>query len=160
MDEKNPRSNWCSCVFISNKVIARNGMARSIRLSRIVAQANQIAAELQELHFGSLHLPGVVWRPAMNVYLHADRFVVCVELAGMPKQDIAVEVETRRLVIRGNRLLPEPDCAQPPCGRVLVMEIAEGMFERVVEFPREIAPDQVEARQENGWLWITLPLAS
>ncbi|OAI57257.1 hypothetical protein AYO49_02400 [Verrucomicrobiaceae bacterium SCGC AG-212-N21] len=135
-------------------------MARSIRLSRIVAQANQIAAELQELHFGALHRPGVAWRPALNVYVHADRFVVCVELAGMPKQDIEVQVEPRRLTISGHRVLPEPDCAQPPCGRVLIMEIAEGTFERVVEFARDIAPDKAEARQENGWLWITLPLAS
>jgi HSP20 family molecular chaperone IbpA len=134
-------------------------MARSIRLSRIVTQANQIAAELQELHFGALHRPGVVWRPALNVYLYADRFVVCVDLAGVPKHEIDVQVEPRRLVNSGHRRAPEHAPDQPRCGRILILEIAEGTFERVVEFPRDVAPEKAEARQENGWLWITLPLA-
>jgi len=134
-------------------------MAQSIRLTRILAHANQIATDLHDLHFGSLHRPSAAWRPPLNVYVFADRYEVCVELAGVPKGDIEVQVESRRLVIRGHREPPEQSCGQPACGRILVMEIPEGGFERIIEFPREVATHGVTARQENGWLWITLPLA-
>jgi HSP20 family molecular chaperone IbpA len=40
-----------------------------------------------------------------------------------------------------------------------MMEIAEGPFERVLDFPVDVNPDQTAARQENGLLWITLPFA-
>ena len=134
-------------------------MAKSIRLTRIVASAHSIAAQLQDLHFGSFHVPSGGWRPLVNVYAHGDRFEVCVELAGVPKEDIEVQVDARRLVIRGVRIAPEQRCEHPPCGRILMMEIADGAFERVLEFPVDVDPDRTAARQENGWLWITLPLA-
>ena len=82
-------------------------MAQSTRLTRIFARANQIAADLHDLQFGALHRPSVAWRPPLNVYVFADRFEVCVELAGMLKSGIEVQVESSRLVIRGHR---EPAC--------------------------------------------------
>jgi HSP20 family protein len=134
-------------------------MAKSIRLTRIVASAHSLAEQLQNLHFGSFQVPAGGWRPSVNVYAHKDRLEVCVELAGMPKEKIDIQATSRRLVIRGNRLSPERDCDHPPCGRILMMEISEGAFERVLEFPVDVDPDRTVARQENGWLWITLPLA-
>jgi HSP20 family protein len=132
-------------------------MGHSIRLTRIAARANQIAAQLQELHFPSYSLPVEAWQPAVNVYAYADRFEVCVDLAGVPKQEIELVVDARRLLIRGCRQSPESRSGLPPCGRILMMEIPEGNFERALDFPVELAPEHCEARQENGWLWITLP---
>jgi HSP20 family molecular chaperone IbpA len=70
-----------------------------------------------------------------------------------------VQVASRRLVIRGERNSPDQHCEHPPCGRLLMMEIAEGPFERVLDFPVDVNPDKTAARQENGLLWITLPFA-
>jgi HSP20 family protein len=39
------------------------------------------------------------------------------------------------------------------------MEIQDGHFERTLEFPMDIDMERVEARQENGWLWIVIPKA-
>lgn len=133
-------------------------MAGSIRFTRIMSMADQLAGQLQGLHFASLH-PAAGWQPAVNVYAHEDRIEVCVELAGTKKQDICVDVEPHRLVIRGHRPMPERDCAHPPCGRVLVMEIADGDFERVIEFPVAVDTERVQAKQDNGWLWVTLPIS-
>lgn len=135
-------------------------MAHSIRLTRIVARANQIAAQLQELHFGTLPVPAKAWRPAVNVYAYDDRIEVCVDLAGVSQKDIELQVDARHLVIRGHRLSPEERCELPQCWRILMMEIQEGDFERVLEFPVEIHPQETEARQESGWLWISLPRVS
>ncbi|MBX7210072.1 MAG: Hsp20/alpha crystallin family protein [Verrucomicrobiaceae bacterium] len=121
--------------------------------------ADQIAAQLQGLHFSSLRQAEAAWQPAVNVYAGAERIEVCVDLAGVRKQDIKVDVEPRRLAIRGHRALPESGAA-PREGRILVMEIADGDFERVIEFAADVDPDRVTARQDNGWLWITLPIAS
>lgn len=132
-------------------------MAGSIRFTRIVSMTDQLIAQLQGLHFSGLQPADVTWQPAVNVYAYADRIEVCVDLAGVRKQDVRVEVAPRRLVIRGHREMPERECEHPPCGRVLVMEIADGTFERVLEFPTIVETERVEARHENGWLWISLP---
>ena len=134
-------------------------MGHSIRLTRIVARANRIAAQLQELHFPPFPLAEEAWQPPVNAYAYGDRFEVCVDLAGVPRQEIELEVDSRRLRIRGRRQPPEKACGLPTCGRILIMEIAEGDFERVLDFPVDLAPERCVARQENGWLWITLPRA-
>lgn len=131
-------------------------MARSIRFTHIASMADQLAAQLQGLHFGSYQPLAAAWKPAVNVYAHEDSLEVCVDLAGMPKKEISVEVEPRRLVIRGHRNPPE-SCNREGC-RILVMEIQDGDFERVLEFAAEVDADKVSARQDNGWLWISLPL--
>ena len=120
---------------------------------------DQIVSHLQRLQFTRLHPPHVAWQPAVNIYAYPERFEVCMDLAGVPKQDIAVEVSTRSMVIHGHRRLPDSGCESPACGRVLVMEIADGSFERSLEFPLDVDTRRVEARQENGWLWITLFIA-
>ncbi len=134
-------------------------MARSIRLTRIVGLTDQIAAQLQGLHFSGFHPSEAAWQPAVNVYACADSLEVCVDLAGVRKQDIKVDVEPRRLVIRGHRPLPDSGTG-PRDGRILVMEIADGGFERVIDFAVDVDPERVTARQDNGWLWITLPKAT
>lgn len=132
-------------------------MAHSIRFTRIVGRANRIVAQLQSLHFSSAGYFPEAWQPAVNMYAYADRLEVCVDLAGISKEEVHVAVEDRRLIIRGHRSSPERGCDRPPCGRVLMMEIPEGAFERVLEFPLDVNAQRAEARQENGWLWISLP---
>lgn len=134
-------------------------MAHSIRFTRIAGRASQIFAQLQELHFSSTGFPAEGWQPAVNVYAYADRLEVCVDLAGVAKQDVHVEMEPRRLVIRGRRPSPERGCDRPPCGRILMMEIPDGEFERVLDLPWDVDVGQTQARQDNGWLWISLPRA-
>ena len=119
---------------------------------------DQLVAQLQGLHFHGIQAQRVAWQPAVNVYAHADRLEICVDLAGVRKEDIQVHVEPRRVVVRGFRKSPDHGRAQPFCNRVLAMEIPDGSFERIVEFPLLVASDRALARQDNGWLWITLPM--
>lgn len=132
-------------------------MAGSIRFTRIYSMADQLAAQLRSLHYAGLP-PTAGWQPPVNVYAYDDRIDVCIELAGVEKKDIQVDVEPHRLVIRGHRLMPERECDHPPCGRILVMEIPDGDFERVIEFPVTVDTQRVQAKQESGWLWVTMPI--
>jgi len=132
-------------------------MARNVRFTRIISMTDRMAAQLQALHFTGFHVPAATWQPAVNVYSYADRLDVCVDLAGVSREELAVNAEPRRLVIRGCRTLPDSGGGQRGGGRILIMEIPDGSFERVLEFSVEIDPVRVVARQENGWLWISLP---
>jgi HSP20 family protein len=121
---------------------------------------DQVVSHLQRLHFAGFHPPGAVWEPAVNLYAWPDRLELCVDLAGVSKEDIKVDVGPRQLIIRGQRVLPGSGCGAPMCERILMMEIADGRFVRVLDLPLNVDAQRVEARQENGWLWITLPKAA
>jgi HSP20 family protein len=98
------------------------------------------------------------WWPAINVYRCVDRFVVCVDLAGVQKQDLSVQAERRCVRVRGHRSPPEPQVEPRGPMQVLAMEIDYGHFEREVRLPEAIDPDRATAEQRDGWLWIQLPL--
>ena len=96
------------------------------------------------------------WRPALNVYEVRDRFVVCVDLAGMDREQIDVKAERQILYIRGVR--PRPATPNDPEGvSVQVMEIDSGRFQRKVPIPQDVATDSIHAHYRNGYLWITMP---
>lgn len=98
------------------------------------------------------------WSPAVNVYRCHDRYVVCVDLPGVPRSHISLQVEPRRVRIRGHRLPPEPrDEPRAPL-QVLALEIDHGSFEREIRLPESVDPERATAEQRDGWLWIQLPL--
>jgi HSP20 family protein len=96
------------------------------------------------------------WRPALNIYEAADRYVVCVELAGMDRDKIDVQVGNGALYIRGDR--PKPRVAGPPDDlSVHVMEIDSGPFKRKVPVPDDVDQAAIQANYRNGYLWIVMP---
>ena len=99
------------------------------------------------------------WQPMINIYEHANRMEVCVDLAGMDQRAIDVCVEPGRLAIRGTRPAPEP--VQAPdheaSMRIVCMEIDYGSFERVIALPDRVEVHQVRSTYQDGLLWVTLP---
>lgn len=98
----------------------------------------------------------LAWTPAINFYQSPTALLVCVDLAGVPKDQIGVTVEPGRLIINGVRLVPEPVDLDTHCIRV--MEIDHGRFERIVPLPDQLDLDRVSSHYRDGLLWITLPL--
>ena len=96
------------------------------------------------------------WVPAVNVYELVDRYVVCVELAGMDREKVDVFVEDRVLHVRGARPKPEVPDATEPIG-VLRMEIDSGRFHRKVPVPSDALVLEVRAVYRSGYVWISLP---
>ena len=117
-----------------------------------------MAVHLTHARFVRINVPGG-WRPALNAFRCYDHFTVCVELAGVDRNEIDLQAERRRLVIRGRRALPEPTCDDPPALQVYALEIDHGVFERVLDLTVDIDPARVTAEHRNGLLWIKLPLA-
>lgn len=115
------------------------------------------------------------WRPRLNIYETPDEYVVCVELAGVPRGAIDVCAEGGILHVRGVRRRPlipvrggpqaEPtDAGHEPSDSsgntgvsVRLMEIDSGRFHRKVPIPADAAVDEIGATYRHGYLWIVLP---
>jgi HSP20 family protein len=99
------------------------------------------------------------WRPAVNLYETESHLVLCVELAGMPRDQIDVRAEFDRVILRGERGDPQPaepsDERAPHC--IHMMEIDVGPFLREVRLPVPIEVDGVHATYREGFLWVHMP---
>jgi len=133
-------------------------MSRKIRLTRIIGKTGEVAHNLTKMHFSGFH-PIDGWAPDVNVYCYDDRFEVWVDLAGVSRNSISVDVLSDRVRISGNRKPPAPTRdSSGRCRQVLCMEIESGRFGREIILPFELDRHRVSAKQENGLLWIVLPL--
>jgi HSP20 family protein len=95
------------------------------------------------------------WQPALNVYEDEEYIRLCLELAGLAREQVHVEVVENRLTVRGQRPVPPPPGTHQP-GSVLRIEIDSGLFERTVELPDAADVDSIEAQLQDGFLWITI----
>jgi len=127
------------------------------RLARLQLELGAIAAQLTRVHFGHFS-PAARWRPPINAYRCGRRFIICVDLAGADQRSIKVLAEPRRLILRGERPPPRPPGDEPEGVQVLDMEIDYGAFERVLELPEAIDPNQITAEHREGLLWLSLPM--
>ena len=127
--------------------------------SNVSRQANKFMEQFQKGFF----YPSESWTPNVNLYETTRSYLVCVDLAGVDKEKIDVEVADHRLKLRGARAVPsfwEPG----PGGseghekvRVHLMEIDHGGFTREVEIPTDADRQGINATYRNGLLWIEIP---
>jgi|SRR6476661_5267828 len=129
----------------------------------IARQARQLIDQYQKGYYN--FAPNDVWTPSVNLYETAASYLVCVDLAGVEKEKIDVEVVDGRLRLRGSRPVPMCDpittCehteAEPKRVRVHLMEIDHGSFSREVELPPDVSREKISATYRNGMLWIEIP---
>lgn len=93
----------------------------------------------------------------MNVYELCDRVEVCVELAGMVREQLKVRVEPGRLWVEGVRQPPDPAPSGERPVRTVHMEIDDGPFRRDIPIPMNVLLDKVQSTYREGMLYITLP---
>ena len=92
------------------------------------------------------------WKPLTDVYEMDGEVVIKIELPGVQKEEIALTLEGRQLVIRGTRTNP-----LPKCGIVYhQMEINYGEFERILILPQTMDMEHIKAELKEGFLYITL----
>ncbi|WP_265521601.1 Hsp20/alpha crystallin family protein [Oerskovia flava] len=93
------------------------------------------------------------YSPAADVYQDGEDLVARFDLPGIdPAQDVTVEVEGRKLVVRGERKDQRTEESE---GR-RVREVRFGEFRRVVTLPRTAEADAVRAAYDAGVLTITV----
>ena len=129
-------------------------------------QMQRLMEQMQKGFFN--FCPSETWTPNVNLYENDTAYLVCVDLAGVDKEKIDVEVLDNQLTLKGQREVPmfgplhapedspgAPGSARRP--RVHLMEIDHGAFCRQVELPEDVAREQITAQYLNGMLWIEIP---
>jgi HSP20 family protein len=92
------------------------------------------------------------WKPQMDIYESHDQILILAEIAGVRKEDLEVEINSRAVRIYGHR-------QQPQHGEKMSYRLAEiqyGRFERTLYLPAPIDAEKVSAAFQNGLLVITL----
>jgi len=120
-------------------------------------QLNQTVQHLVNQAFGK-YSRDEAWSPAVNVYQLPGRLELCVDLAGVDRRELDIQVQTGRLSIRGTRRAPQPPHHPDGPMRILSMEIDYGPFRRIIAIPNEVDLEHVESSYRAGMLWIVLPL--
>lgn len=128
-----------------------------IHLKRLHTQLGDVVQEMTKVQFSRFSRTQS-WSPALNLYRCENCLVICADLAGVDGAAIDLEVEPRRLLLRGRREAPEPGEGSHKPVQVLAMEIDYGEFVREVRFPVDVEVRRVSAEQKNGLLWIYVPL--
>ena len=91
-----------------------------------------------------------------DLFEDETRLVVRVEVPGMEKEQLAIEVADDSLVISGEKRFERESTE----GRWRVMQCAYGSFRRVVPLPVPVLAEQAKAAYRNGVLRVELPKAS
>ncbi len=125
----------------------RDVAALQDRINRIFSESFGGSRELDD---DSAHYD---WRPPVDIYETADGFILKVELAGVEKEDVSVEVKDNVLTLKGERLL-DPEIKDEQYYR---KERAFGKFQRSFTLQESIKPEDVKASFKNGILTITVP---
>ena len=131
----------------------------SVELARepgFVQISRQMARAMEQMQKGYFeYSPSKCWIPLVNLYETPDAYHVCVELAGVDKDKIDIQVNGCLIQLRGKREIPLPDgeCKN----KIHLMEIDHGNFTRDVELPQDADVMSITARHDNGLLWIVVP---
>jgi HSP20 family protein len=92
------------------------------------------------------------WRPLMDIYESPEEIIILAELAGVEKQDIDVELNSKAVKIAGRRLPHRLGAS----ATFRLAEIQYGPFERILYLPAPVDPEVVSATYANGFLQIRL----
>ena len=93
------------------------------------------------------------WRPTVDIYEAENGIVLAVELPGVGKDSVAVEVKDDVLTLKGERLA-DPAINDESYYR---RERLFGPFKRSFTLHQNIKPDQIKATFKDGILQIEIP---
>ena len=93
-----------------------------------------------------------VWKPQMDIYETHEEIIILAEIAGVNKENLGVEINTRAVKIYGYRT----EIPRVENSTYRLAEIQYGKFERVLFLPAPIDTDKVIATYLNGLLQIRL----
>ena len=95
------------------------------------------------------------WSPALDVYDEKDSLLVKVELPGMKKEDIEINLQNGILTVSGERKHE----FEKKEGETFRSERYFGKFQRSVTLPLQVNAEAVKASYKDGVLSIHLPKA-
>jgi HSP20 family protein len=98
------------------------------------------------------------WTPPVDLYETAEEFVLTAELPGLKREQVDIQAEDFRIVIRGART--SAPGGNIPCEQFHRVERGHGRFSRSFTLPEAIAVDRISAELKDGLLTLRLPKAA
>ncbi|MEQ1907894.1 MAG: Hsp20/alpha crystallin family protein [Vicinamibacterales bacterium] len=94
------------------------------------------------------------WNPAMEVSTKNNEFCMKVDVPGMKREDVSVEVDDHHVVLRGERKQEKEEKKDG----YFKSERSYGSFYRAVTLPEGVKPELAKAAMHDGVLTITMPM--
>ena len=92
------------------------------------------------------------WSPAVDIFETEQEIVLQLEVPGVSKEQVHVEVDNGTLLLRGERKI-EKEVKEESYHRV---ERAYGVFQRSFSLPDTVDPEKVRAELKDGLLELRL----
>ena len=92
--------------------------------------------------------------PPINIFQQGDDFFAIVELPGVDKKDLEIEVKENAIRISGKKTINYDEGAS-----MHRRERVWGVFDRTISVPIQINPDNVKAECTDGVLTLFIPRA-
>ena len=92
------------------------------------------------------------WTPRVNVFENDKLYTVTLDIPGVEKKNVNIEVEGSALIVSGKREeVNEKDMS------LYYSQTRYGNFSRTFNLPEEINVEKISAKYKNGTLNLTLP---
>ena len=95
----------------------------------------------------------LAFTPTVNTREGDDAYYIEVDLPGVKKEDINIDVDDNTLTISGERKLKEEHKED----NFYKVESVYGKFERAFSLPEDVDTEKIEAEHKNGVLEIKIP---
>jgi HSP20 family protein len=92
--------------------------------------------------------------PPIDIFQQGDDYVAIVELPGVDKKDLGIDVKENTIRISGKKTITYDEGAS-----VHRRERVWGVFDRTLSVPIQIDPDAVKAEYRDGVLALFIPRA-
>ncbi len=93
------------------------------------------------------------WRPEVDVFEDAERFVLSAELPGLNQDEVDIQVEDQALTLSGERKM-EFEEKKESYHRI---ERTYGKFSRTFSLPETVDAEKILAEYRQGVLRVTIP---
>ena len=119
-------------------------------MNRLFEDATERRAHAEE----NDELEAADWYPTADVYDKDNAYVIAVDLPGVERSAVEIELDDEKLIIRGNRVIG----ATTENGKQQARP--QGRFRRSFSIPANITQEGIKAEYRNGVLEVTLPKRS
>ena len=117
------------------------------RMNRLFEDATQRRAR-QESESGD-EFERADWTPAADIYETDASYLIALDLPGVDRDALVIDVDDKRLIIRGNRAIEETSKNRS--------ERPSGKFLRTFTVPGSVDQTQIGAEYKDGVLQVRLP---
>jgi HSP20 family protein len=149
---------------MSRYLLRRRNLTPSF-MSGLAREVDQLQDSVQRMFESPLglqpaslpRLQALAWVPPLEIHETEKSIVMTVELPGLEREDVAIEIEDDVFTLRGQKRTEHREGDEKK--EFLLEERSYGSFERSFSLPPTVNVDKVVAHFEKGVLTVMLPKA-